>query len=208
MSLFVIVQLALINRRGRQKCPAAWNVFLFYLFLLTITLQAVRNCSFASEANHFFFPLPKKTKTNHKKKHKKHKTLPLTCMCHSLECTALVCSSSQLRARCSCPPRCQTARSALAVAPAAAQTISCWQSGRQPVKRWALDPLQLSAVSEWVSECRSQSSVKEAVNDGCGDGRLSVPPPLPEVCLYFQAEKLRFAVIGAKRKHHDHNGDY
>lgn len=121
----------------------------------------------------------------------KKKTLPLTCMCHSLECRALVCSSSQHRARCSCPPRCQTARATLSVASAAAETISCWQSGRQPVKRWALYPLQLSAVSE----CRGFSSVKEAVNDGCGDGRLSVPPRLPVVCLYFQAEEQRFAVI-------------
>lgn len=104
----------------------------------------------------------------------------------------MVCSSSQHRARCSCPPRCQTARATLSVASAAAQTISCWQSGRQPVKRWALYPLQLSAVSE----CRGLSSVKEAVNDSCGDGRLSVPPRLPVVCLYFQAEEQRFAVIG------------
>lgn len=133
---------------------------------------------------------------------KTRKTFPLTSMCHSFECTALVCSSSQQRARCSCPLRCQTA---LAVAPAAAETISCWQSGRQPVKRWSLYPLQLSAVSE----CRSLSSVKEAVKDGGGgDRRLSVPPQLLLVSLYFQAEERQFAVIRKKRKRNDHNGNY
>lgn len=136
--------------------------------------------------------LKNKTLVPRQKNQKKPKTLPLTCMCHSLGCRALVCSSSQHRARCSCPPRCQTARATLSVASAAAQTISCWQSGRQPVKRWALYPLQLSAVSE----CRGLSSVKEAVNDSCGDGRLSVPTRLPVVRLYFQAEEQRFAVIG------------
>lgn len=187
---YLIAQLALITRGRRHKCPAAPNVFLFYFLLLTITLRAMSNSNCTSEASwiwktkHFCFP-------SSKKKRKTPKTLPLTCMCHSLECRALVCSSSQHRARCSCPPRCQTARATLSVASAAAETISCWQSGRQPVKRRALYPLQLSAVSE----CRGLSSVKEAVNDSCGDGRLSVPPRLPVVCLYFQAEEQRFAVI-------------
>lgn len=66
MSLFV--QLALITRGGRHKCPAAWSVFLFYFLLLTITLQAMSNSNCTSEATwiwktkHFSFPSSKKKK--------------------------------------------------------------------------------------------------------------------------------------------------
>lgn len=163
--------------------------FLFYFLLLTITLQAMGNSNCTSEASwiwktkHLCFPSSKKRKTP------KHSLWPACATAWSAKPWSVLHPS--------------TVPGAAAHPGARQQEQPClWplQQQKPSAAGRAADNLLnvgLYIHSSWaqVSECRGLSSVKEAVNDSCGDGRLSVPPRLPVVCLYFQAEEQRFAVI-------------